>query len=110
VSIQVPDVINSYFEADARRDTDAIVALFTDDWGGVIDEGETWRGSREIRAWREGTAARYQYTTEVFDTESTTEDVYLLTGRLEGNLPGGTADVTWRFTLDGGRISQLRIA
>jgi uncharacterized protein (TIGR02246 family) len=53
VSIEVPDVINSYLEADARRDTDAIVALFTDD-GVVIDEGETWRGSTEIRAWREG--------------------------------------------------------
>jgi hypothetical protein len=31
VSIDVPDVINSSFEADARRDTDAIVALFTDE-------------------------------------------------------------------------------
>ena len=109
MSIDVPDVINSYFDADARRDTDAIVALFTDG-GVVIDEGETWRGSTEIRAWREGTAARYQYTTEVFDTESTAEDTYLVTGRLEGNFPGGTADVTWRFTLDGDRIRELHIA
>jgi hypothetical protein len=44
VSIEVPDVINNYFEADARRDTDAIVALFTDD-GVVIDEGETGVGA-----------------------------------------------------------------
>jgi uncharacterized protein (TIGR02246 family) len=109
VSIEVPDVINSYFDADARRDTDAIVALFTDD-GVVIDEGETWRGGTDIRAWREGTAARYQYTTEVFDTESTAEDAYLVSGRLEGNFPGGTADVTWRFTLDGDLISELHIA
>jgi uncharacterized protein (TIGR02246 family) len=109
VSIEVPDVINNYFEADSRRDTDAIVALFTDD-GVVIDEGETWRGSTEIRAWREGTAARYQYTTDVIDTESTEENAYLVSGRLEGNFPGGTADVTWRFILVGDRISELHIA
>ena len=109
MSIEEPDVINNYFEADVRRDTDAIVALFTDD-GVVIDEGETWRGSTEIRAWREGTASRYEYTTQVFDTESTAEDAYLVSGRLEGNFPGGTADVIWRFTLDGNRIGELHIA
>ena len=109
MSIEVPDVINNYFEADARRDTDAIVALFTDD-GVVIDEGKTWRGRTEIRAWREGTAARYQYTTKVIDTESTAEDAYLVSGRLEGNFPGATADVMWRFTLDGDRIGELHIA
>lgn len=109
MSIEVPDIINSYFEADARRDTDAIVALFTDD-GRVIDEGETWRGSEGIRQWRDGTAARYQYTTQVFDTQTTGKDGYLVTGRLEGNFPGGTADVTWRFTFDGNRISELHIA
>jgi ketosteroid isomerase-like protein len=27
----MPDVITRYFQADARRDTDAIVALFTED-------------------------------------------------------------------------------
>ena len=63
--MDVPDVINSYFEADARRDTDAIVALFTED-AVLVDEGETWHGSSAIRAWREGTASRYEYTTQVF--------------------------------------------
>jgi len=53
----VPDVITRYFEADARRDTDAIVALFTED-AVVIDEGEEWHGISKIRAWREGPAAR----------------------------------------------------
>jgi len=107
--MDVPDVINSYFEADARRDTDAIVALFTED-AVLVDEGETWHGSSAIRAWREGTASRYEYTTQVFDTQSAEKDGYLVTGRLEGNFPGGTADVKWRFTLTGDRISGLHIA
>jgi uncharacterized protein (TIGR02246 family) len=105
----VPEVVTRYFEADARRDIDAVVALFADD-AVVVDEGETWRGIDEIRAWRDGPASKYEYTTEVFDTEPTGEDGYVVTGRLEGNFPGGTADVTWRFTVDGDRISHLRIA
>ena len=35
----VPDAITGYFEADARRDIDAIVALFTED-AVVIDEAK----------------------------------------------------------------------
>jgi hypothetical protein len=38
------------------------------------------------------------------------ENEYVLTGRLAGNFPGGTADLTWRFTLDGGHINRLHIA
>jgi hypothetical protein len=34
----------------------------------------------------------------------------VLTGRLAGNFPGGTADLTWRFTLDGDHINRLDIA
>ena len=79
-----PDVISRYFEVDARSDIDAVVALFTDD-AVVVDEGKTWRGTGEIRAWREGPASLYQYTTEVFDTNPTGKNEYLVTGRLEGN-------------------------
>jgi hypothetical protein len=104
-----PDVIGGYFEADARRDTDALVGLFVQD-AVVLDEDETWRGLDEIRAWREGPVAQYEYTTEVFDTTAAGEHEYLVTGRLEGNFPGGTADVTWRFTIVGDRIARLHIS
>ena len=40
-----PDVITRYFEADARRDIDAILALFLDDTV-VVDEGATRHGTR----------------------------------------------------------------
>jgi ketosteroid isomerase-like protein len=104
-----PEVISNYFEADARRDIDAILALFTDD-AVVVDEGETWRGIDKIRAWREGPASRYNYTTEVFGTDRTSEDEYLVTGRLEGNFPGGTVELKWRFNVAGDRIRHMHIA
>jgi hypothetical protein len=37
-------------------------------------------------------------------------DRYLVTGRLTGNFPGGTADLKWDFTIAGQRIAWLIIA
>jgi Domain of unknown function (DUF4440) len=105
----LPDVITRYFEADARRDTEAILALFGEE-AIVVDEGEAHNGLRGIRSWREEVASTYEYTTEVVDARRISEDEYVLTGRLEGNFPGGTADVTWHFTLDGDHINRLHIA
>ena len=105
----VPEAITGYFEADARRDIDAVMALFSDD-AVVIDEGQTWRGSSEIRAWREGPAARYEYSTQLSGSWEAGPGEYLLTGTLSGNFPGGTANLTWRFTIAGNLIKQLHIA
>jgi len=38
------------------------------------------------------------------------EDRYLVTGRLDGDFPGGTAVVRFDFTLANGLISRLQIA
>jgi ketosteroid isomerase-like protein len=103
------DAITRYFEADAQRDHEAIVALFTED-AVVVDEGRTWRGRAAVRSWREGTASSYQYTTELAGGEHTGAGTYRVTGRLTGNFPGGTVDLTWRFTLAGEQISRLEIA
>lgn len=109
MNVAVPGAVARYFEADARRDLDAIVALFTED-AVVTDEGRTRRGTGEIRAWQEGAASQYQYTTELLDAENVDEDTVLVTGRLEGNFPGGTAVLKWRFALTDGRIRRLQIA
>ncbi len=109
MSIPEAPVINRYFEADARRDIDAIVALFTGE-AVVVDEGQTYHGTAEIRGWQEGAASKYQYTTEVISTRRTGEDSYLVTGRLTGNFPGGTAELKWRFIVHGDLISRLEIA
>ena len=109
MSTVIPDVVNRYFQADARRDIDAIVALFAED-AVVVDEGKTRHGTVQIRAWQDGPASRYQYTTEVRGTEATGQDTLLVTGRLQGNFPGGTADLKWRFSVLGDRIARLENA
>jgi hypothetical protein len=101
-------VITRYFEADARRDIDAMVALFSDE-AVVVDEGQTYHGSEEIRGWREGAASAYLYTTQVYGTKRLDEESYIVTGRLTGNFPGGTAELRWRFTVQNDLISRLEI-
>jgi hypothetical protein len=105
----VPEVIRRYFVLDAEREIDSIIALFSDD-ATVIDEGETRHGTMEIRAWQTGPASRYTYTTDVLGTDALSADRFVVTGRLTGNFPGGSAELKWDFTVAGDRISQLVIA
>jgi ketosteroid isomerase-like protein len=108
MSIPEASVITRFFEADARRDIDAIVALFTNE-AVVVDEGQTYHGTADIRGWQEGAASKYQYTTKVSDTKRLGEESYLVTGRLTGNFPGGTAELKWRFTVQNDLINSLEI-
>ena len=105
----LPNVVNRYFELDADRDVDAIVALFSDD-ATVIDEGEARHGIDAIRSWQTGAASEYQYTTTITDSEALGENRYRVTARLEGNFPGGKDDLNYDFNVDGERVSRLRIA
>ncbi|HEV2997486.1 MAG TPA: nuclear transport factor 2 family protein [Solirubrobacteraceae bacterium] len=109
LSEDVHDVVGRYFDLAARRNVEAIVALFTDD-ATVTDEGETRRGVDAIRAWLTGPVAKYEYTTTIADSEALGDDQYRVAVRLEGNFPGGTADLNYDFVIDGNRVSRLRIA
>lgn len=105
----VPDVVNRYFDLAADRDVEAIVALFTDD-ATVTDEGETRHGIDAIRDWQAGPASKYEYTTTIAGSQALGSDQYRVAVRLEGNFPGGIADLNYDFTVDGDRVSRLEIA
>jgi len=101
-------LVDSYFEAAGTHDADAVVQLFTTD-AFVVDEGRTRRGTAEIRDWQNYTASEYQYTTTVLDRVPSGDTACAVTVRLEGNFPGGTADLTFDFLLADGLISGLTI-
>ena len=109
MSSDVPYVVSRYFECDTDRDIDSIVSLFADD-ATVIDEREEHHGTAEIRAWQTGAASKYTYTTEITSAEALGADRYLVTGRLTGNFPGGTADLRWDFSVADDQIKRLVIA
>ncbi len=107
--MEAPPAIERYFESDSRRDVEGIVALFASD-AVVLDDGRTWRGSADIRAWQLGPASQYQYTVTLFGIEATGGETYVASCRLDGNFPGGSAELRFRFTLSQDLIERLEIA
>ena len=81
-----PAVIDRYFIVAAERDTDAFMALFTDD-ADVVDAGQRHRGSDAIRAWRDGVAAQSDYTTTITGTTALGDHGHRVDTRLDGNVP-----------------------
>jgi len=104
-----PHVINRYFAAQSARDFDTLLTLFADD-AVVFDEDQTWSGTDGIRAWRTNAASVYEYTTELVGVEAAGDGQYLARVHLEGNFPGGTVDLQYRFTIEGESIRRLEIA
>jgi hypothetical protein len=112
MSFQLPPIVTDYLAASDRKDVDAVVACFTDD-ALVIDEDQEWRGHAGIRRWRETVAAAFEYTVEVLGAVALGAveglDRTDVETRLEGNFPGGTVDLTFRFALRGALIASLVI-
>jgi ketosteroid isomerase-like protein len=91
---------------DARQ-VDQVVATLTAD-AVVTDEGHDYKGHDEIGKWVATAAAEYTYTTSI--TGATATDTGVVVGQhLEGNFPGGVADLHYRFTLDGAVINRVVI-
>ncbi|HEY9335402.1 MAG TPA: nuclear transport factor 2 family protein [Kribbella sp.] len=105
----LPDTITKYLIGHVTRNVPAAMRWYTDD-AEVTDDGKTYRGRDEIRAWLARSASEYSYTTELTSTRQVDEHTYVATHHLEGNFPGGTVDLDFTFTLVDGLISRLVIA
>jgi ketosteroid isomerase-like protein len=104
-----PQVIATYLKAADERDAETLVACFTPG-ATVLDEGRTYRGPDEIRRWRtEGPAAQFDYTTTITASDRDGPAGYRVEAHVEGNFPGGVADLRYHFLLAGDEISELKI-
>lgn len=112
-----PDVITRYFAATDDKDPAACAACFTAD-GTVFDEDVTYVGRDEIVRWRTETLGRWTYTSTITGSEhqrgpsgsqSAGAQEYLVYVHIEGDFPGGVADLTFTFVTAGDLISSLRI-
>lgn len=107
MDIALPEIISRYFAADAQHGTDAVIGCFTPN-AVVRDEGKTYNGLGEIRAWREGAARVYSYTVEPFAVGGEGDRI-VVTSHLVGNFPGGPVDLRYLFALNDGKIAELEI-
>jgi ketosteroid isomerase-like protein len=106
---QLPATIRGFLAAHAARDVDAALRAFTPT-AVVVDDGTTYRGSKEIRDFVSGAGAEFTYTTELVGTERVDDRHWVAVHRIEGDFPGGVADLRYRFTLDGDLVAELIIA
>jgi ketosteroid isomerase-like protein len=105
---ELPATITNYLTAHRERDVATAVAAFTDD-AVVTDEGHTYRGRDQISAWLTSAGTGYTYTTE-FVGATTLDAAHVdVVQHLEGDFPGGTADLHFRFIMDGALIRRLVI-
>jgi ketosteroid isomerase-like protein len=107
--LELPAVIQRYQAAHDEHDTDRALAAFTSD-ATVIDEDRKYRGYDEIRHWLSTVAHEFTYTRTQIDAEVIDGDTWLVRNRLEGNFPGGVANLRYRFVLRKGLIAELAIA
>jgi ketosteroid isomerase-like protein len=105
---QLPEVITTYLTARQARDLDRAVSSYQPD-ATVTDEGRTYHGHDEIRAWLSRSASEFTYTTEVTGAARLDADHYDVAHHLKGNFPGGQVDLRFRFTLRDGAITRLVI-
>lgn len=104
---ELPEIITTYLTAQEARDTATAITTFAAD-AVVTDEGQTYRGRDEIRGWLDSAGSEYTFTTE-FVSASASEAGIDVVQHLEGDFPGGTADLHFRFTTDGALIGRLVI-
>ncbi|WP_345459069.1 nuclear transport factor 2 family protein [Nocardioides marinquilinus] len=107
ITQQLPTTIRDFNAAHEARDADAALALVTED-AVVADVGEAFVGEAALRRFVAEAGAEFTYTDEVTGVRRDGE-VWVVGHHLEGDFPGGVADLDYRFALEGDRIARLDI-
>lgn len=104
---QLPPTIRAFLEAQEDRDADAALALLSPE-AVISDIGESFSGEVALRRFVGEAGAEFTYTSEITKVDRDGE-TWVVGHHLEGDFPGGTADLDYRFALAGERIESLHI-
>lgn len=108
MAIEMPDILQRYFQAQNAHDIDAMVACFAAD-AAVHDEGRDIIGANAIWAWTAETSAKYQVTVEPLESHPAAGKTVVV-AKVSGTFPGSPLNLTFRFGLSAhGRIGSLAI-
>jgi hypothetical protein len=100
-------LIRTYFDADRRRDREALTDTFAPD-ATVVDEGRIHVGREAIGAWWSEKKAQYQSVLEPLDA-SKVDGATVVNAQVSGDFVGSPAILTFAFGLAHGRIRFLEI-
>ncbi|AZQ74906.1 nuclear transport factor 2 family protein [Streptomyces luteoverticillatus] len=104
----LPQAITRYLKAHQDHDTATAVTAFTGD-ATVIDEGRTYQGAPAIEQWLNRSATEFTYTIELTEAQQIDPTHYVATHHLEGDFPGGSVDLRYRFALRDNLVERLVI-
>jgi hypothetical protein len=104
---QLPPTIRAFVEAHEARDADTAVALLAPQ-AVIADVGETFSGEEALRHFIKEAGAEFSYTDEITKVDRDGE-IWVVSHHLEGDFPGGKAELDYRFALEGERIERLDI-
>jgi hypothetical protein len=107
--LELPEVVRRYQDAHDHHDTDRALAAFARD-ARVVDEDREFRGAGEIRNWLDTAGRQFTYTRTLVGAEVIDTHTWLLVNHLEGDFPGGVADLQYRFVVSHDLIVELVIA
>ena len=103
-----PDIVSRYFEADKGRDTEAICRSSATTRSSSTKAAH---GAVALRSANGDLAPRRRTSTRPRSHIDHTDDThYRVSGRIDGNFPGATAELIWDFSTVEGLISCLKIA
>jgi hypothetical protein len=105
---ELPAAITTYLPAHQAHDNKTAIGAFAAD-AAVTDEGQTYHGREQILGWLDKSAGAYTYTTEFVGASQDGATGWDVIQHLEGDFPGGSVDLHYRFTLDGDHITRLVI-
>lgn len=108
MSLELPDVIDTYFGISNGGDASRLAACFSAD-ATVTDDNRTHRGIDAIRAWKH--EARQAFSYRVEPLAATQEgDTLTVSTRVVGDFPGSPVTLNHTFQLEDGLISTMNIA
>jgi len=104
---QLPAAVRAFSAAQEARDADGALAALAP--GAVItDVGESFEGEQALRRFVSEAGQEFSYTDTVTRV-ARDGDTWVVGHHLEGDFPGGEADLDYRFTLAGDLVGRLNI-
>lgn len=107
MSLQLPDVVETYFDISNGGDLSQLANCFCTD-ATVFDENKTHDGLPAIAAWQHEVRQAFSFEVEPLQAVRGEGKLTVIT-RLTGNFPGSPVQLNQVFRLENGRILSLEI-
>jgi hypothetical protein len=105
---QLPQTVETWTTAHLAHDADAALPLLTPD-AVITDNGESFSGEESLRDFIANAGTEFTYTDTLTGSRREDDGTWVVSHHLEGDFPGGVADLDYRFRLAGDRIERLDI-